>query len=121
VRVKLSPSKRAKVMAKTGHRCAYCGCQSMRMQVDHIKPICDGGTDDLDNLLPACGSCNNYKLNMSVESMRRMIAQIPLCPNGYKLAVGTGVVIETGKAPVFHFETLASTAPDTYSPHGQGK
>jgi 5-methylcytosine-specific restriction endonuclease McrA len=104
MRIKLTKQARAEVMAKTGGRCAYCGCQSMRMQVDHVKALCAGGTDTLDNMMPACGSCNNYKLNCDVEGLRRMVANIPLCPNGYKLAVATGVIIETGKRPVFYFE-----------------
>jgi hypothetical protein len=104
----ISKKLREAVKAKTNNRCGYCGCQSMRMQIDHIKPIMSGGTDDIDNLLAACGACNNYKMNLDIESLRRYVEKIPLCPNGHGLAVATGALIVTGKRPVFYFETLSA-------------
>ena len=52
------------------------------MQVDHFQPlrawgIEDAGTDDLDNLMPACRMCNHYKRANSLETFRRYIAEIP--------------------------------------------
>ena len=40
--------------------CAYCWA-AMATEIDHIIPISKGGTNDLDNLVPACRSCNASK------------------------------------------------------------
>lgn len=43
--------------------CSYCGNRLSResIHVDHFVPMKQGGTDDLENLVPACGSCNSSK------------------------------------------------------------
>lgn len=41
------------------HRCAYClGPAESR---DHITPICAGGSNDIENIVPACLTCNKRK------------------------------------------------------------
>lgn len=82
------------------------------MQVDHFQPlrawgIEDAGTDDLDNLMPACRMCNHYKRANSLETFRRYIAEIPrkLRENYiYKVGVVYGNVIEAEKPIEFYFE-----------------
>lgn len=49
------------VLARDGARCAYCGADSVRLQLDHIVPRSRGGSDDPENLTPACGPCNASK------------------------------------------------------------
>nr|WP_243706127.1 HNH endonuclease signature motif containing protein [Micromonospora sp. KC721] len=39
--------------------CTYCGAPST--QADHIRPISRDGLDIAENLVPACGACNNDK------------------------------------------------------------
>ena len=41
--------------------CAYCGGRSGRMTIDHVIPLCQGGSNGPHNLVPACGSCNSRK------------------------------------------------------------
>lgn len=48
--------------------CWYCG--DPPDDVDHVVPISKGGTNDLQNLVPCCRSCNNCKRNLSVEEFR---------------------------------------------------
>ncbi len=43
------------------HRCAYCGAEDCELTVDHVVPISRGGDHDIDNVVPACGSCNSSK------------------------------------------------------------
>ena len=40
--------------------CAYCGATD-NMSIDHVIPLSKGGTHEIDNLLPACRSCNSSK------------------------------------------------------------
>lgn len=49
--------------------CAYCG-DPIPTQVDHIMPRSRGGTDDRDNLAPACRLCNMEKLDFTPEEYR---------------------------------------------------
>ena len=49
---------RAKVLA-LGYPCVYCG--GTATTVDHRIALAAGGTSDLDNLVPACVSCNSQR------------------------------------------------------------
>ena len=40
--------------------CAYCGLNKADT-IDHIIPLTKGGTNGIENLLPACRSCNSQK------------------------------------------------------------
>lgn len=82
------------------------------MQVDHFQPlrawgIEDAGTDDLDNLMPACRMCNHYKRANSLETFRRYIAEIPrkLRENYiYKVGIVYGEIAEQTHPVKFYFE-----------------
>lgn len=37
------------------------------MVLDHITPVCQGGTNDIENLLTACVSCNAGKSGKTIE------------------------------------------------------
>lgn len=73
-----------KVIAKTGGKCFYCEevlpedvdvftdegsyVRSQRLWVvDHVHPLAKGGTHHIDNLVPACWSCNGHKRTKSAE------------------------------------------------------
>lgn len=43
-----------------GRACSYCGIAAVE-EVDHIVPLARGGTNEIDNLAPACHSCNSIK------------------------------------------------------------
>lgn len=57
-RARLAPALRREVLA--AGVCAYCGTTES-ITVDHIRPICAGGTDDRSNLQPLCRPCNTQK------------------------------------------------------------
>lgn len=39
--------------------CVYCGEPATTL--DHVIPVAAGGTNDDNNLVPACGNCNSSK------------------------------------------------------------
>lgn len=54
---------RFSVFARDNFTCRYCGRQSdsVELQVDHLIPVCKGGTNDESNLVTACVPCNQGK------------------------------------------------------------
>jgi 5-methylcytosine-specific restriction endonuclease McrA len=49
------------IKAHYGHRCVYCGKKSQHLTQDHITPLSKGGAHTLQNIAPACISCNARK------------------------------------------------------------
>lgn len=111
-RRKLSKMERLTVYNKMHGHCAYCGCdlEYKNMQVDHVVAINRGGADILNNMLPACRSCNHYKSTLTVNSFRKTIEKMPdtLMRDNvtYKNAVRYGLVIQNSKPVVFYFEEV---------------
>ena len=62
------------ILDKTNGLCAYCGTELTleSLTIDHIIPISHGGENDLDNLVPACLSCNNLKASMPLEEFNSL-------------------------------------------------
>lgn len=52
------------------HCCAYCGA-SGDMQIEHVKPISQGGLHHISNIVPACLSCNYAKHTDPMEQWYR--------------------------------------------------
>ena len=46
--------------------CAYCG-DTNRLEQEHVIPVTKGGHYTLDNIIPACKSCNSSKHNKLLE------------------------------------------------------
>ena len=109
-RRRLSLEAREAVYNKMSGRCAYCGepIAFGAMQVDHVVPLRKGGEDTLENMLPACRSCNHYKSTLTVEQFRAAVARMPevLARDSvtYKTAVRFGVVWPLPKPVTFYFE-----------------
>jgi len=51
--------------------CAYCGAADQPLQRDCVLPISRGGRYTLDNVVPACRSCNASKCNAEVTGWLR--------------------------------------------------
>lgn len=54
-----------------GFGCSYCGRAGLNIGIDHFTPITKGGQDRIENILPACGSCNSKKHNSDCETWFR--------------------------------------------------
>jgi 5-methylcytosine-specific restriction endonuclease McrA len=66
----LSPEQWAAQVAAWGG-CAYCGAIDVPLQRDCVQPIAWGGRYTIDNVVPACRSCNASKCNQEVTSWMR--------------------------------------------------
>ena len=51
--------------------CAYCGAVDKALQRDCVLAISRGGRYTLDNVVPACASCNTSKCNEEVTTWMR--------------------------------------------------
>jgi 5-methylcytosine-specific restriction endonuclease McrA len=51
--------------------CAYCGISGKPLQRDCVLALSRGGRYTLDNIVPACGSCNTSKCNDEVTGWLR--------------------------------------------------
>ena len=55
------------LLQKWGRKCAYCGVESVPLEVEHIKPKSKGGSNRIGNLTLACHACNIKKGNLDVR------------------------------------------------------
>lgn len=127
--MKLTKAQRAELREKFGGRCAYCGCElGDRWHADHFEAVgrrlrfvsgkglvATGEMDKphndrLDNFMPACAPCNLSKHSMTLEGWRAWltghVASLNRYHPIYRLAKAYGLLVETGKPVIFHFETL---------------
>jgi 5-methylcytosine-specific restriction endonuclease McrA len=66
-------------MERDGTSCYYCGKPNLfgrSATLDHVVPVCHGGTHDPDNLVLACPRCNAQKQSSNLEDYiaRRLLA-----------------------------------------------
>lgn len=61
------------LVARWGNVCAYDG-RAGPLEPDHRMPLSRGGTNFIENILPACRSCNARKHNMTEEEFRARLA-----------------------------------------------
>jgi hypothetical protein len=61
--MRISVRTRFEIFKRDHFTCLYCGRTSpdVVLEVDHIVPICEGGSDDSINLTTSCWDCNHGK------------------------------------------------------------
>ena len=57
------------IQAAYRYRCAYCHQRVARLTQDHVIPVSKGGGYTADNIVPACGGCNQSKGNRPALSL----------------------------------------------------
>ena len=59
----ISKKTRFEVFKRDRFTCQYCGRMSpdVILEVDHIKPVAEGGTNKMINLITSCRDCNRGK------------------------------------------------------------
>jgi 5-methylcytosine-specific restriction endonuclease McrA len=61
------------LVAEYAGRCAYCGDNGL-LHADHRIPLARGGTNTIENIVPACAQCNLRKHAMTEEEFRARLA-----------------------------------------------
>lgn len=125
--MKTTKAQRNALFNRFGGRCAYCGAPlGLRWHADHVEPVRRGlvfqqgkglvpngqmdrpENDRFDNLMPSCAPCNIDKHSMSLEAWRQKLQSAcdVLGRNNptYRHARRFGLVVETAKPVLFHFE-----------------
>lgn len=64
----ISGELRERVRQRAGCACEFCGVSEVDvgglLTLDHFQPQSKGGPDTLENLLYACASCNQFKVDV---------------------------------------------------------
>ena len=76
-----SDEKLRAIFRRTKSRCSICGVRlrfnayAKHWEVDHEIPRSKGGSYDVNNLLPACVSCNRARQDLPLSYARETIGQ----------------------------------------------
>jgi len=67
----LSVRTRFEVFKRDDFTCKYCGRKTPEvvLEIDHVVPQCDGGTDDSINLVTSCWECNSGKSSVPLTQI----------------------------------------------------
>jgi 5-methylcytosine-specific restriction enzyme A len=62
-RIKFTKEFKEMVLEKSEKKCSGCQCclESKKYDIDHIKPLASGGTNEIDNLQALCKACHRDK------------------------------------------------------------
>ncbi len=119
--------KRQVIWDKSGGKCWYCGCElpEKGWQADHFHSVIrvEGKMlypelDVMDNLVPSCAPCNNFKSSSSVEGMRFRVDEqfdnVPKNSTGMRQLMRLGLVEIYRKPIQFWFEAQGLTVKSEF-------
>lgn len=68
---------RFEVFKRDSFRCQYCGrsAPDVILEVDHIKPVAEGGKNTLLNLITSCRDCNRGKGKVLIGDNQAVVKQ----------------------------------------------
>lgn len=74
-RIRLTKKERLIILSKTDSRCHICGTKLTinKFQADHVIAHSTGGEHNINNFLPACSLCNNYRWHYSSEEIQLIL------------------------------------------------
>ncbi|MCD8401334.1 HNH endonuclease [Tenacibaculum finnmarkense] len=121
---------RDEIFKKYDGKCAYCGDDLKKMQVDHIIPqrnflesivnqndipcflkhLKEEDVNHIDNLNPSCATCNKFKDTFSLSNFRRelgnQLSRAKKYSSNFRFALKYNQVKETPAEIIFHFEKV---------------
>lgn len=80
----ISYAQRARILARDGFTCQICGAgagdedpvnpdKKVRLHIDHIVPLSEGGSNDDSNLRVCCSACNSGRKNLNIPPSEKAI------------------------------------------------
>ena len=122
------------LLEKWGRTCAYCGAGNVPLEIDHIHPRSQGGSDRVSNLTLACRTCNQKKGNRPIgeflsakpDLLKKVLsrAQAPLKDAAavnatrwslFQALKSTGLPVETGSGGRTKWNRTRLGLPKTHS------
>jgi hypothetical protein len=84
------------LLARWERQCAYCHTSGVPLQVEHLVPKSQGGSDRASNLVIACGACNQRKGSRTAAEFGypeiQALARVPLKAAAHVSSIKTAVV-----------------------------
>lgn len=76
-RKSISKKTRFEVFKRDSFKCQYCGksAPEVVLEVDHIKPVAEGGKTTMLNLITACRDCNRGKGKRKLDDKTELAKQ----------------------------------------------
>lgn len=121
------------LLAKWNRTCAYCNAQNIPLEIEHIVPKAQGGTNRVSNLTLACVPCNQKKgtqdikdfLSKKPDLTQRILSQAkqPLKDAAavnstrwvlFNALKGTGLPVMTGSGGQTKFNRTSQGLPKTH-------
>jgi 5-methylcytosine-specific restriction endonuclease McrA len=121
------------LLNKWNRQCTYCDAKDVSLQVEHVKPKANGGTNRISNLCLACDKCNKKKGTLDIkvflakkpELLRKIQSQLksPLkdaaAVNSTRWALFnrlklTGLPVSTGSGGLTKFNRTKLGLPKTH-------
>ncbi len=121
------------LLNKWDRKCTYCEVKDVPLQVEHVKPKANGGTNRISNLCLACDKCNKKKSTLDIkvflakkpELLRKIQSQLkaPLkdaaAVNSTRWALFnrlelTGLPVSTGSGGLTKFNRTRLGLPKTH-------
>lgn len=116
--------KRDLILSKSNGHCWYCGCDltGKKWQADHFHPVIRIAgemqypeLDVIDNLVPSCAPCNNFKHSNNIEGYRGTIREqfinVPKYSTGARQLLRMGLISMDEVPVTFWFERNNKPVP----------
>ncbi len=113
----LNKHLRVQVLNRDGYKCCMCGRsqKEVSLEVDHIVPASQGGTDDLGNLATLCHDCNIGKSDYQFQNYVSM----NLLPENIERHFKFYHDSKIGDYEKFHLYCYYKTSPHREGPDGE--